>query len=582
MTENEAIDEIKARLGKRSIVLVGLMGCGKSSVGKRLAARLGLPFMDADEEIERAAAKSINEIFADHGEQHFRDGERRVISRLLDSGPMVLATGGGAYMHPATRAKIHESGISVWLRADLPVLMRRVSKRDTRPLLRTGNPEATMRNLIETRYPVYAEADLTVESRDEAHEVIVTEIIHRILALTAPAAADDASKADTQQMTRKLSAASSDTAPVRTVGVDLANRSYDVLIGTGLIANAGRLIKERIGAVKCGIVTDENVAAHHLAALEESLRAQGMLAGSIILKPGEGTKSFRELAPLCERLLEMGLERGDVVVPFGGGVIGDLAGFAAGILRRGARFVQIPTSLLAQVDSSVGGKTGINTPQGKNLIGVFHQPNLVLADTNVLTTLPPREVRAGYAEVAKYGLLGDAAFFSWLEANWRGVFGNSGPDLTHAIETSVKAKAAIVARDEHETGDRALLNLGHTFGHALEAWTGYSDRMLHGEGVSIGMCLAFRLSEHLGLSPKGTAERVTRHLQAVGLPVHINDIPGGKADPDELMRLMAQDKKVQRGRLTFILVRGVGEAFVTRDVDPSDVRAFLAREIGRS
>lgn len=581
MTEMEAIDAIKTRLGRRSIVLVGLMGSGKSSIGKRLAARLGMPFLDADDEIERAAAKSINEIFSDYGEQHFRDGERRVISRLLENGPMVLATGGGAYMHPATREKIREGGISVWLRAELPVLMRRVSKRDTRPLLRTGNPEATMRNLIETRYPLYAEADLTVESRDEAHEVIVTEIVHRILSMTAPQApARGALKVDASAMTNSTSTIAPVTASARTVGVDLASRSYDVLIGPNLLPDAGRLIKERLGVVKCGIVTDENVAAHHLATLEESLKSQGMFAGSIILKPGEATKSFRELGPLCERLLELGLERGDIVVPFGGGVVGDLAGFAAGILRRGVRFVQIPTSLLAQVDSSVGGKTGINTPQGKNLIGVFHQPNLVIADTNVLATLPEREVRAGYAEVAKYGLLGDAAFFDWLETSWRGVFGNSGPDLTHAIETSVKAKAAIVARDEHETGDRALLNLGHTFGHALESWTGYSDRLLHGEGVSIGMCLAFRLSEHLGLSPKGTAERVTRHLQAVGLPVHINDIPGGKADPDALMRLMAQDKKVQRGRLTFILVRGIGEAFVTRDVDPADVRAFLTREIG--
>jgi shikimate kinase/3-dehydroquinate synthase len=582
MTELEAIDAIKARLGRRSIVLVGLMGCGKSSIGKRLATRIGLPFLDADEEIERAAAKSINDIFADHGEEHFRDGERRVIARLLDNGPVVLATGGGAYMHPSTREKIHNSGISVWLRADLPVLMRRVSKRATRPLLRSGNPEATMRTLIETRYPVYAEADLTVESRDEPHEVIVSEIIHRIFQLTSNAAkTEPTAKADNATMTitapepiDQISAA------VRTVGVDLANRSYDVLIGTRLVAQAGQLIKERLGPVKCGIVTDANVAKHHLAALEASLKAEGMLAGSIVLTPGEATKSFRELAPLCEQLLELGLERGDVIVPLGGGVIGDLAGFAAGILRRGVRFVQIPTSLLAQVDSSVGGKTGINTPQGKNLIGVFHQPSLVLADTDVLTTLPIREVRAGYAEVAKYGLLGDAAFFAWLEQHWHGVFGNSGPDLTHAVEASVKAKAAIVARDEHETGDRALLNLGHTFGHALEAWTGYSDRLLHGEGVAIGMCLAFRLSEELGLSPQGTAARVTRHLQAVGLPVHINDIPGGKADASELMRLMGQDKKVHKGRLTFILVRDIGQAFVTRDVDPAIVQAFLAREIG--
>ena len=569
------MDVIKKRLGRRSIVLVGLMGCGKSSIGKRLAARLSLPFVDADEEIERAAAKSINEIFADHGEDHFREGERKVISRLLSHGPMVLATGGGAYMHSETRQKIRDSSFSIWLRAELPVLMRRVSKRDTRPLLRTGNPEATMRKLMEARYPVYAEADLTVESRDEPHDVIVSEIITRtaqlpaMTALTGHALKEkESSMPDPQTML-----------PPSVVGVDLADRSYDVLIGTGLLARAGTIIKERIGPVKCGVVTDQNVARHHLATLEASLKAEGMFAGSIILAPGEATKSFRELGPLCERLLELGLERGDIVVPLGGGVIGDLAGFAAGILRRGVRFVQIPTSLLAQVDSSVGGKTGINTPQGKNLIGVFHQPNLVLADTGVLTTLPEREMRAGYAEVAKYGLLGDAAFFAWLEQQWRGVFGNSGPELTQAIETSVKAKAAIVARDETETGDRALLNLGHTFGHALEAWAGFSSRLLHGEGVSIGMCLAFRLSEELGLSPKGTAERVTRHLKAVGLPVHINDIPGGKADAAELMRLMAQDKKVRQGRLTFILVHGIGQAFITRDVDPLTVEAFLAREI---
>lgn len=370
------------------------------------------------------------------------------------------------------------------------------------------------------------------------------------------------------------------TRAARTVPVVLGTRSYEVLIGPGLLAEAGRLIATRLGKAKCGIVTDRNVAGSHLAALEASLKAEGRHAGSIVLEPGEATKSFRVLAPLSEQLLEMGLERGDLVVAFGGGVIGDLAGFAAGILRRGIRFVQIPTSLLAQVDSSVGGKTGINTPQGKNLIGVFHQPSLVIADTNVLTTLPPREMKAGYAEVAKYGLLGDAAFFSWLEGNWRGVFGNDVSSLTRAIETSVKAKADIVARDETEQGDRALLNLGHTFGHALEAWTGYSSRMLHGEGVSIGMCCAFRFSEELGLCAKGSAKRVADHLAAVGLATRINDIPGGKADPKELVRLMGQDKKVKDGKLTFILVRAIGEAFITRDISAEQVETFLAREIG--
>lgn len=564
MTETEAIDIVKKRLGKRSIVLVGLMGCGKSSIGKRLALKLGLPFVDADDEIERAAAKTINEIFADHGEAHFRDGERKVIARLLANGPQVLATGGGAYMNAETRQRIRENGISIWLRADLPVLMRRVMKRDTRPLLREGNPETTMQKLIEARYPVYAEADMTVESREEPHDTIVAEILTR---LASPE--------------RSVPVLPREPSPSRSVRVELGDRSYDVVIAGGILRDSGALIKSRLGMVKCGVVTDENVAKHHLAALEESLKSEGIFAGSIVMKPGEATKSFRDLAYLSERLLELGLERGDVVVPFGGGVIGDLAGFAAGILRRGVRFVQIPTSLLAQVDSSVGGKTGINTPQGKNLIGIFHQPSLVIADTAVLSTLPPREMRAGYAEVVKYGLLGDAPFFAWLEENWTGIFGNSGPALTRAIETSVAAKAAIVARDETETGDRALLNLGHTFGHALEAWTGYSDRLLHGEGVAIGMFLAFRFSEELGLCPRGRSERVAKHLSAVGLPTKISDIPGGRADADELLRLMAQDKKVRAGKLAFILVRDIGAAFVSREVMPETVKAFLAREIAR-
>jgi 3-dehydroquinate synthase len=367
---------------------------------------------------------------------------------------------------------------------------------------------------------------------------------------------------------------------VRTVNVPLGDRAYDVLIGPGLLARAGALIGARVGAGRCAVVTDENVARHHLGALEAALKQDGRHVGSITLPPGESTKSFRELQPLCERLLKLGLERGDLVVALGGGVIGDLAGFAAAILRRGVRFVQIPTSLLAQVDSSVGGKTGIDTPQGKNLIGAFHQPGLVLADTDTLRTLSGRELRAGYAEVAKYGLLGDAAFFAWLEKNHKAVFALQAEPLAHAVETSVKAKAGIVGRDETEQGERALLNLGHTFGHAFEAWCGYSDRLLHGEAIAIGMAIAFRFSAALGYCDAAAADRAAAHFRAVGLPTRIGEIPGDKPGVEAMMKLMAQDKKVRGGKLTFILARGVGEAFIARDVPADKVRAFLSGEIG--
>ena len=298
----------------------------------------------------------------------------------------------------------------------------------------------------------------------------------------------------------------------------MGGRAYDVLIGPGLLARAGELIGARLGAARCAIVTDANVARFHLGALEAALEQDGRHVGSITLPPGESTKSFRELEPLCERLLELGLERGDLVVALGGGVIGDLAGFAAAILRRGVRFVQIPTSLLAQVDSSVGGKTGIDTPQGKNLIGAFHQPGLVLADTDTLRTLPQRELRAGYAEVAKYGLLGDAAFFAWLEKNHGGCVRASKPSpLTHAVETSVKAKAGIVGRDETEQGERALLNLGHTFGHAFEAWCGYSDRLLHGEAICHRHVPRIPLlGRRWATAPRAARDRASAHFRAVG------------------------------------------------------------------
>ena len=365
------------------------------------------------------------------------------------------------------------------------------------------------------------------------------------------------------------------------VPVALGDRSYDILIGSGLVTSAGATLAARFPGRAVAIVTDATVGDLHAPALEAGLTAAGLRHHRITVPPGEGTKRFAMLEEVVDQILAHRLERGDLVLALGGGVVGDLAGFAAAIVRRGMGFVQMPTSLLAQVDSSVGGKTGINSRHGKNLIGAFYQPGLVLADTDVLDTLSTREFRAGYAEVAKYGLIDDPGFFSWLEANWRGVF-QGGKDRVHAIATSCRAKAAVVARDETETGDRALLNLGHTFGHALEAATRYDGtRLVHGEAVAIGMCQAFRFSAKLGLCSSDAAERMTAHLKTVGLPTELAHVPGGVGDVDGLMAAIGQDKKVARGKLTFILARGIGESFIAKDVDPAAVRAFLAEDLAR-
>ncbi|PWJ84850.1 3-dehydroquinate synthase [Pseudaminobacter salicylatoxidans] len=359
------------------------------------------------------------------------------------------------------------------------------------------------------------------------------------------------------------------------VEVGLGDRAYDILIGAGLIARAGAEIAARLPGVRAAIVTDENVAAAHLDALTASLDTAGVASTAIVMPAGEKTKSFAHLQDVVDGVLAARLERRDAVIALGGGVIGDLTGFAAGIVRRGMNFVQIPTSLLAQVDSSVGGKTGINSSHGKNLVGVFHQPKLVLADTDVLDTLPAREFRAGYAEVAKYGLIDRPDFFAWLEKHWQEVF-SGGPARTQAIAESCRAKADVVARDEFETGDRALLNLGHTFGHALEAATNYDGaRLVHGEGVAIGMALAHRFSARMNLASPDDAARVEAHLEAVGLPWRMADIPGELPDAERLLGYIAQDKKVSRGALTFILTRGVGRSFIARDVPASEVLAFL-------
>jgi 3-dehydroquinate synthase len=358
------------------------------------------------------------------------------------------------------------------------------------------------------------------------------------------------------------------------VHVPLGERAYDIVIGRGLLDHAGTMLAERFPGRRFGIVTDEQVAAAQLPRLIRSLEAAGIDASVITLPAGEATKSMVHLETVVEGLLAARLERGDLVVALGGGVIGDLAGFAAAITRRGMDFVQMPTSLLAQVDSSVGGKTGINSPHGKNLIGAFHQPRLVIADIDALDTLPPRQFAAGYAEVVKYGLIDDEDFFFWLEENRADIFAG-GPARAEAVARSCAAKTRFVLADEKETGVRALLNLGHTFGHALEKDTGFSDRLLHGEGVAIGMVLAHRFSTRRGTAPSQDTGRIEAHLRASGLPTMLSDIGGGVGPTPALMAAISQDKKVQRGALTFILTNGIGKAFIERGVDPQEVTDFL-------
>ncbi len=359
------------------------------------------------------------------------------------------------------------------------------------------------------------------------------------------------------------------------VTVNLGARGYDILVAPGLVAAAGRHIAPLLAQPRTAIVTDDTVAGLYLERLGTSLSEAGIEWTAIQVAPGESRKNFSTLESVLDRLLEARIERQDTVIALGGGVIGDLAGFAASILRRGVDVIQIPTTLLAQVDSSVGGKTGINARQGKNLIGTFHQPRLVLSDTGALDTLPPRELRAGYAEIVKYALIGDADFLTWLETNGEAVLAGDAAARTHAIVTSCRAKAAIVAADEREAGERALLNLGHTFAHALEAETGYDGSVLHGEAVAAGLVLAFELSARLGLCAPEDAQRIARHLRAVGLPAGPGDLGLGRT-PATLHAHMAHDKKSRGGRVTFVLARAVGETFLCDTVEPAEVEAVLA------
>jgi shikimate kinase/3-dehydroquinate synthase len=554
MTRNTALKEsftLPAALAGRSIVLVGLMGAGKTSIGRRLAARLGLPFRDADAEIELAAGCSVRELFENFGERYFRDGERRVIRRLLAGEPLVLATGGGAYMDAETRAIVRRDAICVWLRVKLPTLLRRVANRTHRPLLNAGNPAEVLATLMDQRHPVYAQADVIVDCTDESPDTTTAHVLDALAAWKSP---------------RRLSLA-------------LSSGSYEVVVGEDLLARAGALLAPVLQQPRAVVITDETVGKLHLQTLLDGLTQTAIAVRHITVPAGEGSKDMATYGRVVDELLEGGVERRTTVIALGGGVVGDLAGFVAATTLRGLPFVQIPTSLLSQVDSSVGGKTGINTRQGKNLLGAFHQPRMVLADISTLVTLPLRELRAGYAEIVKAGLIGDASFFAWCEANAAALIAGDRDLQGEAVLRACAFKAQVVGDDEREekpNDGRALLNLGHTFGHALEAESGYGT-ILHGEAVATGIGLAFKLSRDLGLCDGAETDRVVAHLTAVGLPAELS-LLNRRFSAEKLVAHMRRDKKMRDGALNFVLVRGIGQAFTKNDVPPEAVIALLRAE----
>jgi shikimate kinase/3-dehydroquinate synthase len=556
MTRNTALREtipVPDTIAGRNIVLVGLMGAGKTSIGRRLAARLGLPFRDADQEIELAAGCTIPELFARYGEPAFRDGERRVIRRLLAGDPMVLAFGGGAFMDAQTRETARSEAVSVWLRCTLPTLVRRVATRDNRPLLNGRDREDTLRELMQQRYPIYAEADVIVDCGDEPPDHTTTGVMNALL----------------------------DWKPARRLHVVLPSTSYDVVIGDNLLSRAGALLAPRIPQKRAVIITDRAVAGLHLQTLLDGLAETAIEATAIVVAGGEACKNMDTYTDIVDQLLEARVERRTAIIALGGGVVGDLAGFAAATTLRGLPFIQIPTTLLSQVDSSVGGKTGVNTRRGKNLVGAFYQPKMVIADTATLATLAPRELKAGYAEVAKAGLIGDAAFFTWCERHGQDVVTGDHDAQAEAIKRACAFKAAVVGDDEREekpNDGRALLNLGHTFGHALEAEYGYDGGLLHGEGVAVGLGLAFKLSSRLGLCPPADAERVIAHVSAVGLPADLSML-NRRFSAATLIGHMRRDKKMRDGALHFVLAHGIGQAFTSADV-PADAVLDLLRDEG--
>ena len=531
----------------QNVFLVGLMGAGKTTIGRILARKLGLKFIDSDHEIEARTGASIPWIFEIEGEQSFRRREADVIRELTAQQGIVLATGGGAILNPDSRAYLQARGTVIYLRASVNSILARTAHDKNRPLLQTADPRKKLEELMALRDPLYQEvAHVVIDTGRPNVQSMVQTILTHLDSLACQAAPDCVTQAEpsmSEQTTILLN-------------VDLGERSYPIAIGPQLLHD-GALLARHVGGRKVAIVTNTTVAPLYLARLEEGLRTAGKDVLSIVLPDGEEHKNWASLMQIFDTLLANKADRKTTLVALGGGVIGDLTGYAAASYMRGIDFIQVPTTLLAQVDSSVGGKTGINHPMGKNMIGAFYQPRTVIADTSTLETLPARELSAGLAEVIKHGAIIDAAFFDWIEANIAKLMARDKGALAYAIARSCEIKADVVRQDEREGGLRAILNFGHTFGHAIEAGLGYGH-WLHGEAVGCGMVMAADLSHRMGLVDAATVERVRALVAAAGLPVKAPDLGTAR-----WLELMEVDKKNEGGAIKFILLKPLGAPSIT-------------------
>jgi 3-dehydroquinate synthase len=522
-----------------NIILVGMMGAGKTTVGKLLAKQFGKTFIDSDEEIQRRTGVTIPHIFDVEGEAGFRVRESGVIQELLKQDNIVLATGGGAILSGQNRPMMKQNGVVVYLKSSVYDLWQRTRHDHNRPLLQTDNPRAKLQELHDLRDPLYTEtADIIIHTGKQSVQILLARL---------------------QQKLEEIARATGTEEHMQTLNVGLAERSYLIHIGDGLLSRV-ELLLPHIPYKRTVIVSNTTVAPLYLQQLSERLSASGVQVQSIILPDGEQYKSGDSLNLIYDALLSARCERSTPLIALGGGVIGDITGYAAATYLRGVPFIQIPTTLLSQVDSSVGGKTGINHPLGKNMIGAFYQPSVVVADTSTLNTLPDKELRAGLAEVIKYGLIRDLPFLEWLEANIEKLLARDTAALQYAIARSCQNKAEVVGADERESGERALLNLGHTFGHAIENGMGYGV-WLHGEGVAAGTIMAADLSQRLEWLSAEDLLRVRKLFERTGLPV-----VGPKLGAEKYLQLMGLDKKVADGKIRFVLLKSLGHAVITGDV----------------